>query len=93
MEYKNNLTSLIIDGIWHITLQWLAGDFMCRLMNMLKQFSLYISSSIIMVKRIVILRHFTLRICIRASLRKNYLHWLQNSTPMCIAFQFWNGRF
>nr|ABR22598.1 gonadotropin-releasing hormone receptor 4a [Ciona savignyi] len=40
---------LPMDAIWNYTLQWLAGDVMCRLMNTLKQFAMYISSAMIMV--------------------------------------------
>nr|AAW70563.1 gonadotropin-releasing hormone receptor 4 [Ciona intestinalis] len=40
---------LPMDAIWNYTLEWLAGDVMCRIMNSLKQFAMYISSAMIMV--------------------------------------------
>ncbi|XP_055347560.1 gonadotropin-releasing hormone receptor-like [Paramacrobiotus metropolitanus] len=35
---------MVGDAIWNITLQWLAGDFLCRLYKFLQMFSLYAST-------------------------------------------------
>ena len=37
------------DALWNVTLEWRGGDMLCRSLNMLKQFSMYISSAMIAV--------------------------------------------
>nr|ABR22596.1 gonadotropin-releasing hormone receptor 2a [Ciona savignyi] len=37
------------DAIWNTTMEWLAGDFTCRLCQMMKQFGMYASSFMVVV--------------------------------------------
>lgn len=38
-----------LDAIWQTTVEWKGGEVLCRITNVLKQFSMYISSAIIVV--------------------------------------------
>ncbi|XP_076810737.1 gonadotropin-releasing hormone receptor-like isoform X1 [Clavelina lepadiformis] len=49
---------LPMDAIWNCTLEWRGGDILCRALNMLKQFAMYMSSSAIVV--LVLVRLLTL---------------------------------
>lgn len=37
------------DSVWGLTVQWLAGDFMCKLIKFLQMFSLYLSTYILVL--------------------------------------------
>ncbi|XP_055357894.1 gonadotropin-releasing hormone receptor-like isoform X2 [Paramacrobiotus metropolitanus] len=38
---------LLADGIWNITVQWLGGDFLCRIIKFFQMFSLYATTLIL----------------------------------------------
>ncbi|XP_039255686.2 gonadotropin-releasing hormone receptor-like [Styela clava] len=40
---------LPVDAIWNTTMEWYGGDFLCRAVNVLRQFAMYISSAMIVV--------------------------------------------
>ena len=39
------------DGVWNITMSWNGGEFLCKVCQMMKQFSMYISSAMMMVSQ------------------------------------------
>jgi len=56
LHWESNHHNLLhfTDAVWNTTMQWLAGEFMCRLCQMMKQFGMYSSSFMVAVSWVLL---------------------------------------
>ncbi|XP_076810738.1 gonadotropin-releasing hormone receptor-like isoform X2 [Clavelina lepadiformis] len=71
---------LPMDAIWNCTLEWRGGDILCRALNMLKQFAMYMSSSAIVVAMFSTIDHWPMK----CQCPKHYFH-------QCVDFMLIHG--
>ncbi|XP_076809223.1 gonadotropin-releasing hormone receptor-like isoform X2 [Clavelina lepadiformis] len=84
---------LPMDALWNVTLEWRGGDMLCRSLNMLKQFSMYISSAMIAVMAIDRVANLLFPISphkqrerVNAILAIAWIFSFVNSVPACVMF-------